>query len=82
VVVATGVPFVYNMYEDGNPIELSPIQEKFDEAVHVWRQGFCGRSYVFSLGTPISLQDMNSRCSTQQTASPMVYDVQFAVEQP
>jgi hypothetical protein len=69
VVVATGVPIrVQYVDEDGNPIELSPIQEKFDEAVHVWEaKGSAVEEVTCFLGTPISLQDACLRRSTQQT---------------
>jgi hypothetical protein len=78
VVVAIGVPIrVQYVDEDGNPIELSPIQEKFDEAVHVWGgKGFAVEEVTCFLGTPISLQDtvndLRRKYPTDEAVSPMV----------
>jgi hypothetical protein len=78
-VVAIGVPIrVQYADEDGNPIEVSPIQAKFDEAVHVWGgKGFALEEATCFLGTPFSLQDtvndLRRKYPTDESVSPMVF---------
>jgi hypothetical protein len=78
VVVAIGVPIRLRYAdEDGNPIELSPICAKYDEAVHVWGgKGFAMQEVTCFLGTPISLQDtvyeLRRKYPTDEAVSPMV----------
>ena len=79
VVVAIGVPIRVRYADgDGNPIELSPIQEKFDETVHVrGGKGFAMEEVTCFLGTPISLQDtlndLRRKYPTDEAVSPMVF---------
>jgi hypothetical protein len=79
VVVAIGVPIRVQYADgDGNPMELSPIQAKFDEAVHVWGgKGFAVEEVTCFLGTPISLQDtvndLRRKYPTDEAVSPMVF---------
>jgi hypothetical protein len=79
VVVAIGV-LIRLQYadEEGNPIELSPICAKYDEAVHVWGgKGFAVEEVTCFLGTPISLQDtvidLRRKYPTDEIVSPMVF---------